>query len=570
MNFKRNLINVAVLSSTILLTACGGSGDEEQNVAPTAVNLSNASVDENAAGAVIGTLSATDSNAGDTFTFSTNDERFEVSGTSLKLRDEVALNFEDETSVNVSVTVTDSGNLSHTESLAISVNDLLDTYAFNHSSGESSVSYSGQIARHYLIAALNDYIGSLTTDMSAEELESREAVMTKLNSFYRMTAEEYDLLAETIIVDLVDSPYQTSLLDISSSLKDLADKIAGNDPVGQHKDWTAEGLVGWGEAGSTTPEGLLQNWFGMLADNAQTHIDGTVRQDINGNDINKLYITEDGRDLKQLIQKFLLGAVPFSQGTDDYLDDDTEGKGLLTSNMVEEGKFYSTLEHQWDEGFGYFGAARNYLDYSDDEIAGKGGREGWSAGYQDTDGDNLIDFNSEYNWGNSVNAAKRDRGTADATNPTDYSTQAFTAFMQGRNIINQNVGAELTDAQMQELQAQRDIAVEYWEKSIAATVVHYINDSNADLTALATDDVDFSYSDLAKHWSELKGFALGLQFNPRSPLTDEQFAELHSLIGDAPVLGTAEQIEAYQADLLAARDILQAAYEFDADHVANW
>ena len=33
-------------------------------------------------------------------------------------------------------------------------------------------------------------------------------------------------------------------------------------------------------------------------------------------------VTETGLDLRQLIQKFLLMAVPFSQGTDDYLDDD--------------------------------------------------------------------------------------------------------------------------------------------------------------------------------------------------------------------------------------------------------
>ena len=44
----------------------------------------------------------------------------------------------------------------------------------------------------------------------------------------------------------------------------------------------------------------------------------------------------------------------------------------------------------------------------------------------------------------------------------------------------------------------------------------------ADLNNIGTDD--FSYSDLAKHWSEMKGFALGLQFNRLSPVTDEQFA----------------------------------------------
>ena len=38
-----------------------------------------------------------------------------------------------------------------------------------------------------------------------------------------------------------------------------------------------------------------------------------------------VHITAEGLDLQQLTQKFLLGAVNFSQGTDDYLDDDIDG-----------------------------------------------------------------------------------------------------------------------------------------------------------------------------------------------------------------------------------------------------
>ena len=44
-------------------------------------------------------------------------------------------------------------------------------------------------------------------------------------------------------------------------------------------------------------------------------------------------------------------------------------------------------------------------------------------------------------------------------------------------------------------------------------------------------------------------------------------------MGAAPVwIGTAgaEATLQFKADLLAARDILQAAYGFDADVVANW
>jgi hypothetical protein len=66
----------------------------------------------------------------------------------------------------------------------------------------------------------------------------------------------------------------------------------------------------------------------------------------------------------------------------------------------------------------------------------------------------------------------------------------------------------------------------------------------------------------------MKGFGLGLQFNRLSPLSDEDFAQVHTLMADAPVM--TGDVAAYTANLLVARDILQAAYEFDAENAANW
>ncbi|MFW5921560.1 MAG: DUF4856 domain-containing protein, partial [Polyangiales bacterium] len=278
---------------------------------------------------------------------------------------------------------------------------------------------------------------------------------------------------------------------------------------------------------------------------------GTVPQDPDGDPISEVYVTEDGRDLQQLIQKFTRGAVALSQGADDYLDDDTEGKGLLTDNTMQDGDSpYSALEHQWDEGFGYFGAAVNYAEYTDEQIA---------AGESiDADDDGAIALVSERNFGHSVNAGKRDKGSADEAK-TDYTAGAFDAFLEGRAIIA-GADGELSDDQMDALVEQRDIALENWEKAIAATVVHYINDTLQDMNAF--DSEDYSFNDHAKHWGELKGFALVLQFNPHSPLSDDDFATLHDLLGTAPVLADGD-VEGYQEDLLEARDIMRSAYDFD-------
>lgn len=85
------------------------------NEAPTDVTLSNTSVAENAPGAVIGTLSVTDVDVGDHTTYTVSDDRFEVVNGSLKLKNSVSLDYETTHSLNLTVTATDSGNLTITK-----------------------------------------------------------------------------------------------------------------------------------------------------------------------------------------------------------------------------------------------------------------------------------------------------------------------------------------------------------------------------------------------------------------------------------------------------------------------
>lgn len=565
-------LKYTLLSTTIaaLLSACGSSSndDSSNNTAPHTITLSSNLVAENAFGATIGQFSATDHES-DTLSFSLatdTDQRFEISGTTLKLKSDIALDFEQETSISLAVIVSD-GELDNQESVTISIENELDYYAFASKfvADTDSVSYSGQVARHVLIAQLNHYIDTqLVKDLNNQVLTTKEAVLAKLRAYYYAdgSAPAGVNVADVLSADIqfIDMALQNNINAISTG-KDLQGKIAGNDATGQHKDWTSgDTFIGFGATFmggfDNTPEGLLLALFDKLSDNAiEYYTNGTLPAP---------YITAEGLDLKQLVQKFLLMSVAYSQATDDYLDDDTDGKGLKTEHQQDGDSAYSKLEHQWDEGFGYFGAARNYLDYSDDEIAGNSGRDGWNNGYYDIDQDGKINLNSEYNFGNSTNAAKRDLGSNGTTN---YTQTAMEGFLKGRQLLNETAGTELTSAQLTELQGYRDSAVEAWENAIAATVIHYINDTHADVSKIGT--AEFSLTDVAKHWSELKGFLLGLQFNPRSPLSDADFAEVNSLVGDMPAITDTDKA-AYLLDLVTARAKLQAAYNFDATIAENW
>ncbi len=601
---KPSVIATAVLLS-LGLSACGGSSNSSTpaptpaptptNTAPTAVALSANEVAENDVAATIGALTATDADSGDTFTYTVDDERFEVSGSDLKLKADTSLNYEVVSSVPLKVTVTDSSNNTFVQDLTVNVTDsmgvqaviddlgdLPKNYAFTSKfdAAKSSVSHSGQAARHVLISQLNSYIGNdiekagLAKDIKDGVITSGAEAKAKLMRMYASTEAQWDEDADDVLTfTTTPTAKQTTLREISSSHKNLQGKIAGQDGADstQYKDWTKE-LVGWNEKGSTTPDGVVIALIDQLAANVQTQIDGTARKDIIDAPITKLYIQEDGTDIKQLLQKFILGAVAYSQGTDDYLDHATDGKGLKSDNVDQDKgtKAYTSMEHQFDEGFGYFGAAHNYTTYTDLEIRAKSGRDEFKNGYNDIDADGKIDLTGEINFGNSTNAAKRDLGTVGNTNATDYTTQAFNAFVTGRAIINNAVTRDLTADELTTLLEQRDIAVLTWEKAIAATVVHYINDTNADLDKLgATDYTSANFSDLAKHWSELKGFSLNLQFNPHSPMTAEKFASLQGFIGMKPVL-TKDEVAAYKAKLASARTLLREVYNFDADNVENW
>lgn len=431
----------------------------------------------------------------------------------------------------------------------------------------STVAYEGQVARHVLIKDLSAFMGAAGERIDTGAWFPAEGeVVGALNFYFRFDSETAG--AESIALQTTPPPLQTAWEAFGSG-KDLVGKIAGNDAVTDHKDWSTE-FAGWQDASLASnggdvsnPEGFVIALFSAFEKQAIDRANAVIPVDPSGQPL-PLGVTADGRDLQQLAEKFLQVAVTFSQGADDYLDDDVPGKGLLSSNAaVEEGKTYTPLAHAWDEGFGYFGASRHYADFTDEELAGKGGREGYASGYADHNGDEKVDLHAEYSFGAAVNAAKRDHAAAELGAQIDLTGDAFTAFLEGRKLIASRTG-ELSEADLDALRAHRDAALLAWERTYMATVIHYINEVLAAMVAFGTPEYDFV--EHAKAWSEAKGFAFAPQFSPHSPLSAADFAALHEALGDAPVLSTAASadVDAYAAGLIAVRERLVSVYGFPA------
>ena len=99
------------------------------NEAPTDISLTNSSAAENSSGVSFGTLSTTDPDTSDTFTYSvtggTDASSFEIgSNNNLKFKSTVSANFETKSSYSVTITSTDAGSNTIAKSLTVTISNV--------------------------------------------------------------------------------------------------------------------------------------------------------------------------------------------------------------------------------------------------------------------------------------------------------------------------------------------------------------------------------------------------------------------------------------------------------------
>jgi len=416
--------------------------------------------------------------------------------------------------------------------------------------GQSSVKFTGQAARQILIGEIKNATGNAAIDHDDLEViySQGSAVLDDANIYgadagfgtpVHISAPEGFTIAQ--------SDY-TKVFEGAGSKK-LSNKIAGCDndlSATQFIGWNVTTLVDCGEDVADyhdAPHSLMLEWIDAAA-------------------VNKVD-TSLGLNYQQLFQKFLLGAVAFSQTAEDYLKT-TKLATADNSEAKDVNGPYTALEHSWDEGFGYFGASTDYLNIADATINGK-------TYHSDVNTDGEIDLlKGEYNFGLAQYASKHDV----LTGTTDLSSDIMIAFLEGRQLIQDNIGTNPADSAgfNTELAAISDRAVKGMEKIFAISVIKYINETIGDLDGYIVGAADQDVADLSKHWSELKGFALGLQFSPIATMAEDKQVELHGLIGQSPItqLNSKTATQEYIDDLIAARTLVQVEFGFDAEAVKTW
>ena len=175
---------------TLVLTVTDGNGGSDSatfsfevtpvNDAPTDISLTALSVDENSAGAVIGTISSTDVDSSIfTYTLSGDDAGlFEISSEGvLKLKDGVSLDFDSTESLDIIVTAIDADGATFSKAFTISVNNLAIPETIEGTVVDGYVSGS----EVKLLDADGNVVATSTTDsLGRFTLEASDSIGTRI------------------------------------------------------------------------------------------------------------------------------------------------------------------------------------------------------------------------------------------------------------------------------------------------------------------------------------------------------------------------------------------------------
>jgi hypothetical protein len=295
------------------------------------------------------------------------------------------------------------------------------TYTFTDADGNNTVSYGGQTSRMDMLSEMVSYLKSANGSNTAPATLDAATLLSMYNNSYTGWTDA----------------------SIVNNGKQLKSKTALNDAGVQAV------FEGWMNAAAA----------GSPGDTSISYLQSS-----------------SGLEWTQMIEKGLMGACFANQMTSNYLAGIDSDDNLVAVD-APAGKFYTSMEHHWDEAYGYFTDAVDYPTNGTDRFWGKYANKSYLE-------DNL--------------------GSA-----TDIST----AFRTGRAAIS---AGNTTD-----VLAQRDIIIAEVKQMQAGMAIHYLNDVKSKIGNASQDAINHSMS-------EALAFIMGIQFITDTP--DMSNADINALV----------------------------------------
>ena len=312
------------------------------------------------------------------------------------------------------------------------------TYTFTDAAGNNTVSYGGQTSRMDMLSEMVTYLKTANGSNPSPATLNASTLLSMYDNSYTSWAD-------------------TNLIDNGKKLKN---KTALNDAGVQSM------FEDWMNAAATASPG----------DTSYSYLQSTT-----------------GLEWTQVIEKGLMGACFVSQMTSNYLANISNDDNTVADD-TSAGKYYTEMEHHWDEAYGYFTDA---IDYP-------------------VNGTNRF-------WGKYANNLEGNLGTA---------TNISLAFRTGRAAIS---AGNITDAL-----AQKAIIVAEVKHMVAGMAIHYLNDAKGKIGTSSQDAINHSMS-------EALAFIFGIQFVTDSP--DMSTADIMLLVNqiEANVAGFTNNVQLINA-----------------------
>ncbi|MEP4531793.1 MAG: DUF4856 domain-containing protein [Cyclobacteriaceae bacterium] len=344
-----------------------------------------------------------------------------------------------------------------------------ETYTFTRD-GESTVSFSGQTERLDMLSEMKTYI---------KKGDAGEAI-------------DADVLLDMFANE--NSPFSADALNTST--KQIENKTFVTE-IQFFKDLF--------EDAATVSVDVANN--GTVASEG---VAGKMERGTSGSFIN---VNEKGWEFTQIMEKGLMGALMYNQIFNSYLSDEKIGESVDNETIVE-GKNYTTLEHHWDEAFGYWGVPVDFPN-----------------------GDPVLTDAYNRFWANYTNGLDDILG---------LNEPLMSAYITGR--------AAIVAKDHETKNEQVTTIYELHELVAAAKAVGYINEALNDLN---TNDT----GNLFHHLSEGYGFVKAIKYSPYSALNSDQ---IETILTEN--FGTDGDFWAVSAQgLIAAKSTITSAYPKLAD-----
>ena len=211
-----------------------------------------------------------------------------------------------------------------------------------------------------------------TVDFSGQS--SRLLMLEEMGNLIKNAATNGTIADKTVLSNMFSNSNNAfSTTDLNTSGKQLKDKTAAS------KNYFELYLGG----GSITEKTAVQAFFELQLTLAQDASRGTnAAAGVYLDGTSKRLFAPNGLEPQQVLLKGMMGASFMDQIVNNYLSknklDDGSNKINNSNKIVEAGKSYTTMEHNWDEAYGY--------------IYGVDGTKFWSSYINQVNAD--VDFNT--------------------------------------------------------------------------------------------------------------------------------------------------------------------------------